>query len=310
VSAVTFRPAIRAPDEEVSLIIGLAGGTGSGKTFSALRLATGIAAARPIAFIDTENGRARFYCDRFKFDHAELTAPFTPERYTEAFLVAQSAGYPVCVIDSMSHMWAGEGGILEQHDRELDRMAGQDWGKREACNMAAWIRPKMAHKVMVAKMLQLRMHLILCFRAEEKVEMVKDEKGKTKIVAKRSLTGLDGWMPICEKSLPFELTTSLLLTADAPGLPKPINLKEPHRGFLPLDAPISEDAGEQFARWARGAPEGEDPTLQSLKDAALEGVAALGKRWEDIGMAGRKRYAQYKDALKAAAELVDKETTA
>ena len=122
---------------------------------------------------------------------------------------------------SVRHLWAGEGGMLEWQEEELDRMAGDDWKKREACRMASWIKPKMQHKAFVQRLLQLRAHLILCFRAEEKVEMVKDDNGKTRIVPKRSTTGLDGWMPVCEKSLPYELTVSFLLMPDNPGVPHP-----------------------------------------------------------------------------------------
>lgn len=246
-----FKPAIR---EQVGLLIGLAGGTGGGKTFSAMRLASGIAGAKPFAVIDTEAGRAKHYADQFKFDHGDLAAPFSPQAYAEAIFAADAAKYPCIVVDSMSHEWAGEGGVLEMHDAELDRMAGDDWKKREACKMAAWIRPKTDHKKMVQRLLQVRAHLILCFRAEEKIEMVKDEETKKMvIVAKRSLTGINGWIPVCEKSLPFELTTSFLLTADAPGMPKPIKLQEQHRGMFPLEKPISEESGKMVAAWAAGS---------------------------------------------------------
>ena len=245
-----FKPAIR---EQVGLLIGLAGGTGSGKTFSAMRLASGISGGKPFAVIDTEAGRAKHYADQFKFDHGDLAAPFSPQAYAEAILAADDAKYPCIVVDSTSHEWAGEGGVLEMHDAELDRMAGDDWKKREACKMAAWIRPKTDHKKMVQRLLQVRAHLILCFRAEEKIEMVKDEETKKMvIVAKRSLTGINGWIPICEKNLPFELTTSFLLTADAPGMPKPIKLQQQHRGMFPLDKAISEDSGKMVAQWAAG----------------------------------------------------------
>src|SRR3954466_8729879 len=194
-----FRP---APRENVGLLIGLSGGTGSGKTFTAMRLAQGIAGDKPFAVIDTEAGRANHYADRFKFDHGDLTPPFTPDRYAEAIAAADAAKYPVIVVDSTSHEWAGEGGILDWQEAELDRMAGTDWKKREACKMAAWIKPKVSHKRMVQRLLQVRAHLILCFRAEPKVEMARDANGKLEIREKKSLTGLQGWIPITEKSLP------------------------------------------------------------------------------------------------------------
>ena len=240
-----FRPAAR---ENVSLLIGLAGGTGSGKTYTAMRLATGIAGGKPFAVIDTEAGRAKHYADQFKFDHGDLAPPFSPARYSEAIAAADKAGYPVIVVDSASHEHAGDGGLLDMHEAEYQRMGGRDNVK-----VAAWIKPKLEHKKFVSKLLQLRAHLILCFRAEEKIEMVKDpETGKMKPQPKRSLTGLDGWIPICEKNLPFELTASFLLLATQPGIPKPIKLQEQHRALFPLDKPITEDSGRRLAEWARG----------------------------------------------------------
>lgn len=246
----SFRPAIR---EDVGLLIGLIGSSGSGKTYTAMELASGISGDKRFAVIDTEAGRAKHYADIFKFDHGDLKPPFRPNTYAEAIAAADKAGYPVIVVDSTSHEHAGEGGLLDWHDEELQRMAGDDWKKRESCNMAAWIKPKGSHKQMVQRLLQVRAHLILCFRAEEKVEMVKGDDGKWKIVPKQSPVGLHGWIPICEKSMPYELTASFLFTADAPGVPKPIKLQAQHRPLFPLDRPITRDCGRQIAEWAKGS---------------------------------------------------------
>lgn len=246
---ITFRPAVR---ENVGLLIGLAGESGSGKTYSAMRLAAGISGGKPFAVIDTESRRALHYADEFKFDHAELRPPFRPEAYQDTILAANAAGYPAIVVDSMSHEWAGEGGVLDWQEAELDRMAGQDWGKRERVKMAAWIKPKMAHKQMVQRLLQVRAHLILCFRAEEKLEMVKDDKGKTVIGKRQGITGLDGWFPICEKNLPYELTAFFLLRSTNPGYGMPIKLQNQHRSLFPSDKPIGEDSGRLVAAWAAG----------------------------------------------------------
>ena len=248
----------RAVRESVGLMIGLAGPSGSGKTYSAMRLAAGISDGKPFAVIDSEGGRAKHYSDQFLFDHGDLMPPFRPQAYAEAIHAADAAGYPVIVVDSVSHLWAGEGGVLEWQEEELDRMAGDDWKKREACRMASWIKPKMQHKAFVQRLLQLRAHLILCFRAEEKIEMVKDDNGKTRIVPKKSTTGLDGWMPVCEKSLPYELTVSFLLMPDNPGVPHPIKLQAQHRSMFPAGKPIDEEAGRRVAAWAAGATDKPD----------------------------------------------------
>lgn len=277
----SFRPAKR---ENVPLLIGMAGGTGSGKTMSALKLARGLAGDKPFALIDTESGRAQHYADLFQpWHHGDLMSPFSPAHYGEAIKAADAEGYPVIVVDSASHEYAGEGGILDWHEQELQRMAGDDYKRREALTFAAWVKPKTEHKALVNRLLQLRAHLILCLRAEEKIEIVK-QNGKTVVRPKQTMTGLNGWVPVCEKNLPFELTLSLLFTADAPGVPKPIKLQEQHRAFVPLDKPISEETGQRLARWAAG----KGPSAQSRRPAGVEKLTAdlleladqLGKREE------------------------------
>ena len=248
----SFRPAVR---EKVPLLIGLAGGTSSGKTYSALRLAKGLAGDKKFVVIDTENGRAKHYADDFAFDHSDLLPPYASETYTARIQEADKAGYGVIVVDSMSHVWAGEGGVLEQHDTELERRAGDDWRKREACNMAAWIQPKMKHKAMMARLLRVRAHVIMCFRAEQKIEIARTDKGKMQVQPMRSpigLDGLDGWMPVCEKDLPFELTLMLLFKRDKPGVPKIIKAMGRHRAFFG-DRVVDEEAGRLMGEWSDGA---------------------------------------------------------
>lgn len=300
-SNISFRPAVR---EAVGLIVGLCGGTGSGKTWSAMEMATGICGADSFALIDTENRRGLHYADAFKFDHADLRAPFSPDAYADAIIAADKAGYKVIVVDSATHEWAGDGGVLDMQEAELDRMAGTDWKKRESCKMAAWIKPKMAHKHMVSKLLQVRAHLILCFRAEEKVEMLRGDDGKMKIVPKKSLTGLDGWMPVCEKNLPFELTASFLLTADQPGFPKPIKLQQQHRNLFPLDKPINRESGRLVAAWAAGgtaqaatispegqSPAGAPPSQPSSQSGGLpDPLLVKCQEWAETGMEGYQKF--------------------
>ena len=241
----TFRKAIR---ENVSLIIGLAGSSGSGKTYTAMRLASGIAGGQPFAVIDTEAGRAKHYADAFTFDHGDLKPPFSPSAYADAIRAADDAHYPVIVVDSTSHEHAGEGGILDMQEAEFARL-----GSRETSKMLSWALPKKEHKKMISRLLQVRAHLILCFRAEEKIEMSKNADGKMEVRKKVSAIGLDGWQPICEKNLPYELTASFLLMASRPGVPLPIKLQEQHKALFPLNVPITEDSGRKLAQWASGA---------------------------------------------------------
>lgn len=284
---ITFRKGIR---ENVGMLIGVVGASGSGKTYSAMRLAKGISGDKPFAVIDTEARRALHYADMFNFDHADLHPPFRPEAYADAIKAADQAGYPVIVVDSMSHEWAGEGGILDWQEDELDRMAGDDWKKREACKMAAWIKPKTGHKQMVQRMLQVRATVILCFRAEEKVGMEKDN-GKTVIIQK-------GFQPICEKNMMFEMTASFLLLPDKPGIPQPIKLQEQHKQYIKLNAPLDEVAGKRLAEWASGSqkePEKPEPydyeaALDAMADAVSEAQlkAIFAPAWQRAKKDGDK----------------------
>lgn len=240
----SFKPAKK---EAVGLLIGLVGASGSGKTYSAMRLASGIVGkGNRFAVIDTEARRALHYADMFEFDHCELVSPFRPDNYADAIQAADKAGYKAIVVDSVSHEWAGEGGILDWQEDELTRMAGDDYRKREACKMAAWIAPKRSHKQMVQRFLQVNANLILCFRAEEKNKMEKDANGKMQIIP-------IGWQPVCSKELPYELTVSFLLTADKPGIPQPIKLQEQHKVMFPSGKLLCEESGKLVTEWAAGS---------------------------------------------------------
>ncbi len=308
-SGFTFRPGVR---ENVGLWINLIGGTGGGKTFTGMRLASGIAGGKPFAVIDTENRRALHYADQFRFDHAELRAPFTPDAYAEAVVAADKAGYPAIMLDSGSHVWAGDGGVLDMQEAELDEMVKRaaarndkrsEWQIRESGKMSAWIKPKKAHKQMVQKLLQVKAHLILCLRAEEKIEMVKGKDGKIEIQKKQSLTGKDGWIPICDKNLPFEATCSFLLLAGQPGIPHPIKLQEQHKSLFPLDKPITEESGRLIAAWAAGGKAKESAAPASDQSTGL----TTPSEGSEPGAADRINEKQHADLLALLGEVTNGE---
>lgn len=311
--AFQFTQAVR---ENVSLLIALAGPSGSGKTMSALRLAQGISPAGRIAFIDTEAGRGKHYADRFNFLHADMRAPFRPERFIEGIRAAEASGAEVVIIDSFSHEYDGEGGVL---DWASEIEAG---GTKPPGN---WKIPKLAHKKMMNALLQCRAQIILCLRADEKIEIVR-EGGRTQV---RPL----GWMPICEKRMMYEMTASFTLTADNPGKPNyrlPHKCQEQHRAFFPEGQFIDENAGRALAAWARGgaapaashaattksvAPADDEPQpltrdqiVARANQAKAMGTDALRTFWGGLTPA-EKKMAGGSEALtmwKADADLVDK----
>ncbi|WP_276200349.1 AAA family ATPase [Chelatococcus sp. XZ-Ab1] len=326
----TFAPARR---EQVGLLIALAGASGSGKTFSALRLARGMSPEGKIAFIDTEARRGLHYADRFQFMHADMRPPFRPERFIEGIRAAEAAGAEVVIIDSASHEYDGEGGIMDWAD---------DLAEKGVKSPGNWKEPKLAHKKMMNALLQCRASLIFCLRADEKIEIVR-ENGKTQV---RPL----GWVPICEKRFMYEMTASFTLTPDRPGIPQfdlPHKLQDQHRNMFPAGRPISEEAGRMLAAWARGGsvnpaapsrsssqaaetaapvsssqpPEGDtgadfpgDHKIQSLalmeeaRSAALNGMAAYRKFFGSLDYRDKQLLVDTgeHDKNKAAAEYADK----
>jgi len=245
------KPAVR---EAVGLLIGLVGPSGGGKTYSALRLATGIqrVVGGDIDVIDTENGRALYYAEAFKFNHVRFGSPFSPLDYLEALRFCAKRGAKVVVVDSMSHEHDGVGGVLEMHEAELSRLAGTDPAKRERVKLLAWARPKAARKRLINELLQMNLNVICTFRAKEKLKI---ERGKEP-------TEL-GWQPICGDEFMYEMALQTLLKPGSNGVPTWTSELPGERAVIKLPAqfrqqftgdpqPLSEDAGEALAQWAAG----------------------------------------------------------
>lgn len=253
----TFSPARR---ERVGLAIALAGSSGSGKTKSALEIATGLAGPDGrIAVIDTEGRRALHYASHYKFDHLDFQPPYSPERFTQAIVAAQSAGADVVIVDSASDEYEGEGGLQDIHDAEAIRMATydgkvQEW-KVEAMNAPAWKAPKLRHKAsLIRRIRSFPGFVIFCLRAEEKVrfEKVKDERtGREKTAIVQA-----GWIPICEKRFMYDMTLSLTLAPESKGKPRfdlTHKITDDHVPFFPEGQFIGRRAGELLRLWATGA---------------------------------------------------------
>lgn len=265
-----FAPAKR---EQVSLLIALAGASGSGKTFSALRLARGMSPNGKIAFIDTEARRGLHYAEQFQFLHSDMRPPFTPARFIEGIQAAEAAGAEVVIIDSFSHEYDGVGGIMDW----ADRLASE--GVKSPGN---WKEPKGAHKKLMNALLQCRASIIFCLRADEKIEILR-ENNKTVV---RPL----GWMPICEKRFMFEMTASFTLTPDRPGVPHfdlPHKLQQQHRAFFTDRSPIGEECGRALAEWARGGtpvspPEQTAKSVASTASSPDVDAADYFLRWDNI----------------------------
>src|SRR5690242_17663606 len=109
---ITFGRAVR---RGTHVIVTAYGESGCGKTYSLIKLGRGLVGPNgKLGMIDTETGRGLIYANVGDgYEYAELTPPFTPERYIEAIDAAEAAGIEALIIDSGSHEWEGLGGVLE-----------------------------------------------------------------------------------------------------------------------------------------------------------------------------------------------------
>ena len=184
--AKVFGKAVR---QNVWLRISLGGTSGSGKSFSALRMGTGIAkkCKSRIAFISTEKSRTLYYADQFDYDVLELE-DYSPESYIEAIDAAVEAGYKVIIIDSMSHSWQW----LNDIHSKMPGNSFQNWGK---------LKPRYAK--LMAKILEAPAHIITCSRA--KTEWAMEDKNGKQVPTKVGL-GNEG-----DKQADFEYTVALMI---------------------------------------------------------------------------------------------------
>lgn len=167
----------------------LAGPAGSGKTYSALLLASGL--GEKIAMIDTEHGSGDLYSDRFSYDILPISAPFECKKYIDGIKEAEAQGYDVTIIDSLTHAWAGEGGLLDMKDKIMQSGKGNDW--------TAWRFVTPHHNQLVEAILQSKCHIIATARSKMKYAP-EEENGKIKKVRK---IGLD---PILREGMEYEFT--------------------------------------------------------------------------------------------------------
>ena len=253
------KPAVRS---RVPLLIGLMGPSGGGKTYSALRLATGIAkvAGGEIFLVDTESKRGLHYAAEFRYRHVDFGAPFSPWDYLSVLQHCAKRGAGTVIVDSMSHEHEGPGGVLEMHQAELERLSGGNADKAEKVKMLAWSIPKQARRRLLNSVLQLDLNVIFCFRAKEKLRI---ERGKDPAPM--------GWMPIAGEEFLFEMMVNFLLPPAAGGVPQwrgltpdqETFLKVPPRQFMDLlrePRALDESIGEAMAAWAAG------PTGKAKKD--------------------------------------------
>lgn len=279
----------KAQRQGARLLIQLSGVSGSGKTFTALQLAYGLAGqdANKVVMIDTENRRGSLYANALPqpFNIIDFYAPFSPGRYIQAIEAAVNAGAEVIVIDSVTHEWESEGGC--------------EWIANQS-RFPDWKRAKAEHKRFMTYMLQSPAHIIACTRAREKVDF-SDPKNPLKL----------GIQPIQEKNFSYEATVSLLMHNQ--GIRQDV-LKCPAELQAVLgrsDGYIGAKDGLALRQWVDGGA-AVDPAIEHhrglLLNATERGLKALGNAWASAPVSVQKALGEsFKEQLKASAKAYDEQ---
>ena len=268
----------KAQRKRVRLKIGLAAPSGGGKTASALILAYGLVKGEnpeltdaqvweKIAIIDTENGSGELYSNTKigttnigQYNAITLEPPFDPIKCIEAISLCEEAGIKVCIIDSMTHFWAGAGGLLEKQGNIT---------KRTGNSYTAWREITPLYNQMIDAMMQCNMHVIGTMRSKTAYVQDKDSNGKTTVTKQ----GLD---PIIRDGAEYEFTLFMDIDAN-------------HQAYASKDRTsildgqyftITPSTGKQLAKWLDGAsPEDLAPTIVMER---ANGSGDLGKVLEAI----------------------------
>lgn len=198
------------------------GPSGSGKTYTSLKTATHVGKT---AVIDTERGSARKYANLFDFDVLEL-ASFSPQTYIDAIKAAETAGYEVIVIDSLSHAWSGTDGAIEQVEKAQLRANNRS-------SFFAWRDVTPLHNQMVNAIINSTCHIIVTMRVKTEYVIEENERGQ-KVPRKIGLQPVQRQGFEYEFDIVCDLNQDNYLMVDKTRCPE-------------LKGYIRQNAGEEFA---------------------------------------------------------------
>lgn len=274
-------PAVR---KAVGLLISIVAPSSAGKTVSALRLATGIRSVcgGEIDLIDTENGRALAYADKYHFNHVPFDPPYSPDDYFEAIQFSVARGAKTVIVDQTSYEHEGAGGVLEWHEREIERLLKQ-WpnSTRDKVQLSAWMTPKAARTHLINEIQRMRVNLIFTFRAKEKLKIIPGKPPKEL-----------GWQAISGDEWMYAMGLQFLLTPGSDGRPTwqsdlaselalmklPMQFRQMFNRESP--AQLDEEAGRKLAEWAAGSPD-PNPTAGRQHELGMTDTQILLRRYSE-----------------------------
>jgi hypothetical protein len=220
-----------------------------------------------IAMIDTESRRGSLYADVIPggYDVIDLEPPFSPARYIAALDAVVAAGYSIAIIDSGSHEWEGQGGVLD--------MAAANEERTGKAGLHNWKVPKFEHAKFMLALLRSPIPVIVCLRAKFKTRQHRDG-GKTAIVKD------DYTSPIQSEDFIFEATVHGEVMSDHSFRVTKCSHPDLRKCF-PEGKPITSDHGAALARWCSNdatSPAGASKLAQAIS-TQVDPMSAKARLW-------------------------------
>ena len=261
----------KATRQKSKLRLCVSGPSGSGKTMGALMLAQEIKGDGRIALIDTENGSASLYADRFDFDVMNMEPPFHPVNFVDAIKAAEDSGYTVIVIDSATHEWDGAGGCLEMNEQTArSKFKGNTW--------SAWSDTTKEHQKFINAMVHSKAHIICTARS--KTETAQEGKKIMRL----------GTKLVQRDNFEYEFTVALDLVHDG-HYANPIKDRTSLFNTQQLE-PITAETGKMLLAWLNDGKSQNEVVDSFISD--IEGAADI-ESLKDIYKAAYKAVGVYGD---------------
>ncbi|MBQ7220726.1 MAG: ATP-binding protein [Synergistaceae bacterium] len=228
---MAFRKAER---KKAKLRLAITGPAGSGKTYSALLIAFGIGGR--IAMIDTESGSGDLYANLGEYDICSLSAPYDVRKYIQTIHDAEQAGYGTIIIDSLSHAWSGEGGLLDlQGKLAATSKAGNSY--------TAWRQVTPLHNRLIDAILGSSCHIIATMRSKTEYLQTENERGYKEIKKV-------GMAPVQREGMDYEFGTVFDLSVD-----HSVTVSKDRTGLFDGKVfTITQDTGKTLLQWLESAP--------------------------------------------------------
>jgi nucleoside-triphosphatase THEP1 len=255
--AITFVQARRAQSHAR---IALVGPPGSGKTYSALRIAAGLGCQR-IGLVDSERGKSRKQSGKGVEFGVAVLPNHAPRTYCEALEAAAKAGIDGVIVDSLSHEWMGEQGALEM----VATMARNSDSGNE---FAAWKTVSPEHARLFDLILQYPGHVIATMRSRKAYEMVEVQNRAGRTVKQPREVGLE---PVQREGYEYEFDVVGFLDAEHKWTVTKSCCETYPRGAV-VPQPGAE-FGQRFASWIRGAADARTEPAARAHDSY--GAAAI-----------------------------------